>query len=410
MAHARLATPPRGWNSWDAFGTTVTEGEVLDNARWMHDHLLPAGWDTVVVDIQWAESDTTSHGYRPVSEPTLDPHGRPQPAVNRFPSAADGAGFAPLAAAVHALGLRFGVHMMRGIPRAAVDAKLPVAGTDVTADRIADRDATCTWNPDNYGVDLEHPAGQAWYDGLVAMLADWGVDLIKLDDVLFPYRERDIAAYALAIERSGRDISLSLSPGRQLSLERAEHLRTHADLWRVSDDLWDTWDDLREQFQRAARWAPFAGDGHWPDLDMLPLGRIGIRAERGDDRQSRLTPDEQRSMLTLWAVARSPLFLGGHLPDTRPELLTLLTDPLLQRLSQEGSGQREIVRDSDFVVWRSRIGSETVIAVFSLAGAQRLTFSSGDLGLPAYSGADAVTVDVAEHGVELLVFDAGSPT
>ncbi|ARC58327.1 Alpha-galactosidase A [Frondihabitans sp. 762G35] len=408
MTRARLTTPPRGWNSWDAFGTTVTEEEVLDNARWMHDHLLPADWDTIVVDIQWAEAVTGSHGYRPVSEPTLDHHGRPQPAVNRFPSAADGRGFGPLAGAVHDLGLRFGVHMMRGIPRSAVDAGLPVAGTDVTADRIADRDAFCTWNPDNYGVDLDHPAGQAWYDGLVAMLAGWGVDLIKLDDVLFPYRERDIEAYALAIERSGRDIALSLSPGRQLSLERAEHLGAHADLWRVSDDLWDTWDDLREQFQRAARWAPFAGDGRWPDLDMLPLGRIGIRAERGDDRQSRLTPDEQRSMLTLWAIARSPLFLGGHLPDTRPELLALLADPLLQRLSQEGSGQREIVRDSDFVVWRSRIGSETAVAVFSLAGPQRLTFSRGDLGLPTSDGTAPVTVDVAEHGVELLLFGPGA--
>ncbi len=172
----RAATPPMGWNSWDSFGTTVTEDEVLANARVLHDHLLPHGWDHVVVDIAWYDPTARSHGYNPDAPVVLDGYGRQLPAPNRFPSAADGAGFRPLADAVHALRLRFGVHVMRGIPRAAVHADLPVHGTAWTARDAADTASTCAWNPDNYGLDHDHPAAQAYLDAQVAQLADWGVD------------------------------------------------------------------------------------------------------------------------------------------------------------------------------------------------------------------------------------------
>ena len=131
-------TPPMGWNSWDCYGTTVTEAEVLANADFMAEHLLRHGWDTIVVDIQWYEPTARAGGYNAGAPLHLDDHGRPMPVERRFPSAAGGRGFGPLAARVHEMGLRFGLHIMRGIPREAVERDLPILGTSHTAAQVAD--------------------------------------------------------------------------------------------------------------------------------------------------------------------------------------------------------------------------------------------------------------------------------
>ncbi|WP_428935777.1 glycoside hydrolase family 27 protein [Streptomyces sp. ACT015] len=369
----RRARPPMGWNSWDCYGTTVTEQEVLANAEFLGRRMLPFGWDTVVVDIQWYEPTARAHGYNPDAPLVLDAYGRQLPAPGRFPSAAGGAGFGPLAARVHALGLRFGVHIMRGIPRRAVAARLPVLGTEFTADEVADTSSVCPWNSDNYGLDHGSPGAQAYYDSQVAQFAAWGVDFVKADDMLFPYHEREIAAYARAIERCGRPIELSLSPGTDVSLARLDHLRENATMWRVCDDLWDRWADVEAQFARMARWAPWQGAGGWADADMLPLGHIGIRAERGEDRMSALTRDEQISLLTLWLISRSPLMMGGDLPTSPPETIDLLTHDEALAVLWHGTGGREVLREGDLVLWTARDtdGGTRYAAVFSTSGAAR---------------------------------------
>lgn len=430
-------TPPMGWNSWDCYGTTVTEDEVLANARFLAEHLLPTGWDTVVVDIAWYDPTARSHGYNADAPLALDAHGRQLPAENRFPSAAGGQGFRPLADAVHALDLRFGVHVMRGIPRLAVQRDLPVHGTTWTARDAADTTSTCAWNPDNYGLDHDHPAAQAYLDGQVAQLADWGVDLVKVDDMLAPYHSRAIEAWATAIERSGRDIVLSLSPGTHLSTAHLDHLRGRAQMWRISDDLWDRWEDVHAQLTRLARWAPHQRPGAWADADMLPLGRIGIRAERGEDRQSRLTLDEQRALLTLWVMARSPLMMGGDLPTSDPATVALLANPAVGHVLRTGQDGRELLRedlgDGELVVWSSHAPTTRTryVAVFWTGSAPRrhplpLTSVVGhrpatttwtvrdlwDLGdraapHPASAAGDDLDLDLPPHGVRWLALDAG---
>ncbi|UZN02973.1 glycoside hydrolase family 27 protein [Cellulomonas sp. S1-8] len=378
------ATPPMGWNSWDCYGTTVTEAEVLANAAFMAEHLLPYGWDTVVVDIDWSDPTARSHGYNADAPLAMDAHGRLLPDPGRFPSAADGAGFGPLAARVHALGLRFGIHTMRGIPRRAVEAGTPVLGTDVRAADVADRANVCEWNPDMVGLDHTHPGAQAYYDSTLDLYAGWGVDFLKSDDMLWPYQAQDIEAYARAIARTGRDIELSLSPGRDLSLTRLAHLREHATMWRICDDLWDDWDQVVANFARFARWAPHASPAGWPDGDMLPLGRIGLRAERGEPRDDRLTPAERVSLMTLWLIARSPLMIGGDLPTTDPATIALFThaDALAVLRS---SGNREVFREGGLVVWSAQgDGGEQYVAVFNLDDAPRsVTLDAADTGLPA---------------------------
>ena len=341
--------PPMGWNSWDSYGTTVTEQEVLDNARVMRDRLLPVGWDTVVIDIAWYDPTARAHGYNAKAPLVLDDYGRQLPDPVRFPSAADGQGFAPLAARIHDLGLRFGIHVMRGIPRLAVERDLPVLGTSYTAAQVADTTHVCAWNPDNYGLDQSHPGAQAWYDAQVDQFARWGVDYLKVDDMQAPFMDREIDAYARAIRKAeqahGHSMALSLSPGTRVPTTHLGFLRDHAQLWRISDDLWDRWQDLYAQFARLARWAPLQSTGHWADADMLPLGHIGLRAERGGDRSSLLTADEQRTMLTLWAMGRSPLMVGGDLPSSDEDTLSLLDNPALKEVTAGSADNGEIIRE-----------------------------------------------------------------
>ena len=272
-------TPPMGWNSWNSFATTITEAQALETAGIMAEKLLPSGYDVFTVDIQWYEPGATGYAYSAAPVPAMDQWGRLQPAPNRFPSSAGGKGFAPLAARVHKLGLRFGIHVMRGIPRLAVERNLPVLGTQVRARDVADTTSICSWNPDMYGVDMRKPGAQAWYDGVFAQYAAWGVDFVKVDDMSRPYdaHAAEIEGIALAIRRSGRPMVLSLSPG-ETPLVRADHVRRHAEMWRISDDFWDEWPMLEAQFTRLENWSPHIGGGRWPDADMLPLGRLAMGA------------------------------------------------------------------------------------------------------------------------------------
>ncbi|PHQ64022.1 MAG: alpha-galactosidase [Sphingobium sp.] len=339
--------PPMGWNSWNSFATTITEAQTREIAAIMADKLLPFGYDILTVDIQWYEPEASSYTYNAKPNPAMDAHGRMIPAPNRFPSSAQGRGFAPLAQAVHALGLKFGIHVMRGIPRAAVDRNLPVLGTDVRAADIADRSSICSWNPDMYGVDMAKPGAQAYYDSIFRLYADWGVDFVKMDDMSRPYDAHapEIEAAHKAIAATGRPIILSLSPG-ETPVIRGDHVRRYAQMWRISDDFWDEWPMLEAQFTRLENWTPYRGPGSWPDADMLPLGRLAL-----GERDTRFTPDEQRTLMTLWAIARSPLIMGGDLRHLDAATLALLTNREVIAVNQASSGNCPHFMEDGARIW-----------------------------------------------------------
>ncbi len=409
-------TPPMGWNSWDAYGTTIVESEVKAAADVMARDLKAFGWQYVVVDIQWSEPEPKAHGYRPGTHLTMDEYGRLMPAPNRFPSAANGAGFKALAEYAHSKGLKFGIHIMRGIPRQAVAANTPVFGTSFHATDIADTSSTCEWNTDMYGLDMTKPGAQAYYDSIVAMYASWGVDFIKADDMARPYHTAEIHGVHEAILKTGRPIVLSLSPGPAPEAEIA-HLREDAQMWRIADDLWDDWKSEKEMYFRAEKWAPLVTEGHWPDADMLPLGNIGLRAERGDARSSRLTHDEQQTMMTLWAIFRSPLMFGGDLPTLDAYTKSLLTNADVLAVNQHSSGSRVAYSNGDVRIWTARgAKGETYIAVFNLGeAAAPVAAKWGGLGVlkvPAFEknlwtgeetrAGGAVKVVVPAHGSMLF--------
>lgn len=365
-------TPPMGWNSWDCFGAAVTEETVRANADYMAQYLKPYGWEYVVVDIQWSQPTASTHAYEPFSELTMDEYGRLTPAVNRFPSAAEGKGFGPLADYIHSLGLKFGIHIMRGLPRMAAHRRLPILGSDARCDQAANPNSICAWNPDMYGLRCDLPAARAYYDSIFRLYAQWGVDYVKCDDIAreYPHCQREIELISAACRGCGRDIVLSLSPG-PAPLEQAEHLKKHANLWRITDDFWDDWALLRGMFERAEKWCVHAGPGHWPDADMLPLG--ALRQCYGGKDWTRFTQPEQRTMMTLWCMLRSPLMIGGDLPQNDDFTLALLTNGAVLDIEKTAWCAHPLYTTPEECVWIAprRDGQGAYVAAFNLSDAER---------------------------------------
>jgi alpha-galactosidase len=408
--HAWASRPPLGWNSWDCFATTVREEQVKEQADYMAARLAPHGWRYIVVDIQWYEPGATGFLYRAGAELVLDDWGRLLPAEERFPSSRGGAGFKPLADYVHGLGLAFGLHLMRGIPRLAVARNLPIFGSSVRAADIASPRDTCAWNPDMFGVDMAQPGAQAYYDSVFALLAAWGVDYVKVDDISRPYhaREAEIEAIRRAIDRSGRPMVLSLSPGAT-ALSAAEHVQRHANLWRVSDDFWDNWDLVYEQFQRLADWSKHIGPGHWPDADMLPFGVLDLGR-----RSSRLTRDEHFTVMTLWCIARSPLLYGGDLTRMDEFTLSLLCNPEVMAVNQASENNQLLFNREGLIAWSARPegAADRYVALFNARDRQPVDPRAACFMAQLCGGAPAqrypIDVAVVPGARLLLVADDGS--
>lgn len=380
-------TPPMGWNSWDVYGTAVTESQVKATADAMAKNLLPYGWQYVVVDIQWYAAEANGHAYKPGTELTMDEFGRLLPAVNRFPSAAGGNGFKALADYVHAKGLKFGIHIMRGIPRQAVQRNCPVRGTTLHASDIADPENICRWNPDMVGVDMTKPGAQAYYNSLAELYASWGVDFVKADDMgSHLYQPAEIKALSTAMRATGRPMVLSISPG-PAPVSEAEFFEKYAQMWRISDDFWDDWKLLKKQFEYAREWVPFIGvRGTWPDADMLPFGRLRVTDAAGIGTSSAFTPAEQQTVMTLWSIFRSPLIFGGELVGIDSTTLALLTNPEVLAVNQHSRNNHEVLFRANVSFWSADAPDSLFryIAACNTSDAnQTVAVTWTDLGVPA---------------------------
>jgi len=315
------------------------------------------------------------------------------------------------------MGLQFGIHLMRGIPKEAVRRNLPILGTRYRAQDIADTSSICSWNGDMYGVDMRRPGAQAYYDSVFAQYADWGVDLVKMDDMSRPYDSHapEIEAASAAIARSGRPILLSLSPG-ETPVASGDHVRAHAQMWRISDDFWDEWPLLDAQFVRLGNWQRFAGPGGWPDADMLPLGRLAL-----GKRDTKFTPAEQRTLMTLWSIARSPLIMGGDLRHLDAPTLALLTNPEVLAVNQSSTANRPLHVQDGMRAWTAKAANgATYLALFNpgdkpskpgvdlrwlnLKGPVRVRdlWAGRDLGIAT----TRVAADLPPHGAGLYRLDA----
>lgn len=369
--------PPMGWNSYDYYDTTVKEEQVKANADYMAAHMKEYGWEYIVIDIEWYSHKPGSmrdrFQYIPFAAVEIDEYSRLQPDPERFPSSAGGAGFKPLADYIHSLGLKFGIHIMRGIPRTAAHAHSKILGTDLTADMVADPSSICGWNPDMYGV-RNTEAGQSYYDSLLELYASWGVDFIKCDDICNTnmytanqYSARhEIEMLSKAIERCGRQVVLSLSPGPAL-IDKAWHYEKHANMWRITDDFWDNWDLLKDMFRRCELWENQVSRGCYPDCDMLPLGWLGKGF--GEERRTNFTKEEQRTMMTLWCIFGSPLMLGAEMTKMDAWTLSLLTNKDVLSMLTPDCRPHQLAHDEMKAVWTAYNAhtKERFAALFNLA-------------------------------------------
>ncbi|MBD2867266.1 glycoside hydrolase family 27 protein [Paenibacillus arenilitoris] len=420
MNHRDFApTPPMGWNSWDCYGATVTEEEVRGNADYMARHLKEYGWEYVVVDIQWYEPGAVSDLYRPFVRLETDAYSRLVPAANRFPSAEGGRGFKPLSDYVHSLGLKFGIHIMRGIPRQAVHDDTPIKGTDRTARDIAHTCSFCGWNTDMYGVDAKKEGAQEYYNSLFELYAEWGVDYVKVDDIADSWLHggthlAEIELIRKAIDHAGRPMVLSLSPG-PAPVKHADFFEANANLWRMTDDFWDRWPLLLDMFDRCEAWEGRPKPGSWPDCDMLPLGRIGVRCSH-PDRMTNFTKDEQLTMMTLWTIFRSPLMFGGEMRDNDEWTLSLLTNRDVLHMHRSSFGARRASRIGGKVVWVAEgPDGERYAALFNTGEeAAEVSVTLAELGIDGAADAkelwtgkalgplnDALSAAIPPHGAAL---------
>jgi alpha-galactosidase len=405
-------TPPMGWNSWDSWGLTINEQQFRDSVTWFHNNLQRFSYQYVVIDEGWflehPENPTGQQNY------TMSSDGLYMPALNRFPSAAGGKGFRPLADWVHSQGLKFGIHIIRGIPREAVQHSLKIAGSHFTAAEAADTSDTCSWNSDNYGLKNDK-AAQAYYDSVAELYARWGVDYLKVDCISRPWKADEIHMMREALHRTGRAIVLSLSPG-PTPLEDAQDAVHSAQLWRISDDMWDLWSkpadaqafpqSLKNQFTLLAKWNPFAGPGHWPDADMLPIGYLGPTPGWEQPRHSRLTRDEVHTMLTLWSIARSPLFIGTNLLKMDAFTESALTNPEIIEVDQYSENNHPLFQKGDIDVWTASAPEHAgeYFAIFNLSDSpQTLNYSLQDLWLRQDLGrSDHIETTLPPHASKIF--------
>lgn len=413
-----LKSPPMGWNSWDCYGAAVNEEIIRKNAEFMSKHLKNYGWEYIVVDIQWSNPSAENHEYQQFTELCMDEYSRLIPAENRFPSSAGGKGFAPLAEYIHSLGLKFGIHIMRGIPRQAVHRNTLIKGSDATARQIAKTSSICQWNTDMYGVDPDKKGAKEYYESMFELYASWGVDFIKVDDICreLPHEESELIMLSQALHSCGRDMVLSLSPGPAI-IDKAELYKEVSNMWRITDDFWDKWELLYNMFERAEKWCIHAGNGHFPDCDMLPIG--AILQDYDENNRSAFTEDEIMTMLTLWCVVRSPLMIGGELTKLDDFALGILTNSdLIEVLNSTHSAHplfRKIVDCNEQIAWFTshNDGKSYYVALFNAGETvcnitAQLPFAAEFAVCDVFSGKelepvyDTVTSRVKPHGVSFI--------
>jgi alpha-galactosidase len=397
--HELTPTPPMGWNSFDSYGCVANEEVLMNNLEAMSVKLKDHGYLYFVVDNGWFAEYLIPDGARfPIvqhaEDVKIDAYGRYVPSNCHFPN-----GFKRLIDRTHELGLKFGIHLMRGISRKAVDQNLPIHCTSYRARDIANTLDTCDWCQYNYGVDMSKPGAQEFYNSIVNLMAAWGVDFIKADDITgFP---EEIDALVHAIEQCGRDIILSLSPGDQTS---PEHLTTYAraNMLRTTSDIWDNRNDLSKAFEKWAEFQDLELDGCWLDLDMIPFGHLQVwkpkyRWEsgpslteellngKGSERMSGLTTTQKLTFITMRAMAASPLFMGGDLVTSDVSDIRLITQSEMLQCNQNGIVGRRVWQNDGIEVWvTAKRHQEHAgwLGIFNRnSQAKRVQFSKSELAL-----------------------------
>ncbi|XVF02577.1 hypothetical protein REPUB_Repub04eG0186600 [Reevesia pubescens] len=390
------STPPRGWNSYDSFCWTISEEEFLQSAEIVSNRLKPHGYEYVVVDYLWYRRKvegayTDSSGFD-----VIDKWGRLIPDPERWPSSKGGKGFSEVAKKVHSMGLKFGIHVMRGISLQAFNANTPIldifkgsaykeSGRQWMAKDIGLKERACAWMSHGFmSVNTKLEAGRAFLRSLYLQYAEWGVDFVKHDCVFGDDLDVDEITFVSEVLRKlERPILYSLSPGTSVTPAMAKDVSGLVNMYRITGDDWDTWRDVVSHFDVTRDFATSKMIGakgllgrSWPDLDMLPLGWLtDPGSNEGPHRTCNLNLYEQRTQMTLWAMAKSPLMFGGDVRKLDETTYNLITNPTLLEINSFSSNNME------FPYITGAEGSRSKTKVLSQHLAERGVLDTRALGL-----------------------------
>jgi len=347
-------TPPLGYNSFDSYLVFLSEDKANAIIDVMAEKYKPFGYEYFVIDAGWYDNVELYEGTNYPKKRlglTIDGYGLPEPSKEYFPG-----GIKAIADHAHEKGLKFGVWIIRGIPKLAVEKNLPIKGTRYRARDIADTTNICVWSDKNYGVDMSKPGAQEYYNSFIDKLASWGVDFIKVDDMV--PNPKEIMAIAKAIENGGYNMMYSLSPGGVKSLSHFPYYKK-ANMLRIVADVWDTQLSIDKGFYAWEKFSGVEGNGFWPDLDMIPFGRLCVESpdflekipKEEKSRQSLFTKDQMKTFITQRALAASPLFIGGDLLTMDDFSYSLLTNKDMLACDQNGVMGVNVYRAGNLDVW-----------------------------------------------------------
>jgi alpha-galactosidase len=334
-------TPPMGWNSWNCWGGAVSQEKVLSSARAMVEKgLKDHGWTYVNIDDGW-------QGRRGGALHAIQPN-------VKFPD------MKSLGEQVHNLGLKLGIYSTpwRGTYEGHIGSSCD--NVDGTYDWIESGDHSefmrigntssafnqmvggaqneALRNKSKEGAEIMAKRRSNWKYGAQSFVAqdakqwaDWGVDYLKYDwnPIDVPHTD----AMRAALRATGRDITYSLS--NSAPFPQASEWARLANAWRTTGDINDSWKSLSGIGFNQDRWTSFAGPGHWNDPDMLVVGKVGWGPKLHD---SRLTPDEQYTHLSLWCLLSAPLLIGCDIASMDEFTLGLLTNDEVLEIDQDALG------------------------------------------------------------------------
>jgi alpha-galactosidase len=445
-------TPPLGWNSFDSYGITIYEEVALKEIDAFIQKFAPHGYEYFVIDNGWfASPETKMHeGYIMATadkpspkQVSIDAFGIPIPSPKFFPN-----GLKPMVDKLHAKGLKFGVHLMRGIPRLAVERNLPIKGTKYKAKDIFTTFDDCTWCTFMHGVDMTKSGSQEYYNSVFNQFAEWGIDFVKIDDVTnFP---AEMEGYVKAIEQCGRPMMLSLSPGGDSNVKYLDSYKK-TNMVRTTPDIWDEQLSLERSFASMRKWQGLEQTGFWPDLDMIPFGELCIlRRAEVEERDTNKTLEEfmgrmhhwckftetqKETFITQRAISASPIMIGGSMISmdehskkllTSPEMLACVKNGVHGKLiheennielwntpltNKERQGFQEYVNKEGWVAFFNRSDKEQTIDVLSWKfssfmpnGTYNLKDIWGNQSVTNYKKGDKLSIKIPENGVVFLKY------
>ncbi|MDD4010618.1 MAG: hypothetical protein PHI83_00550 [Sphaerochaetaceae bacterium] len=335
---AALSKPYRG------FMTGLNEDQVLQAASFMKAHLLDLGYEYIIIPLGWYSAKPAS----PFEPVFTDDYSRLIPSPVRFPSSKSSKGFGPLASKLHSMGLKLGLEIMHGIARQCVYKGSAIMESESTASDIARAFPACSWNADCYGVDPHRSGAFEYYQSLIDLYESWGVDLIRVEDVLEGSLD-EAALLVDSIEQRQTDMVLSLGSSDAF-LELADELVDNNGAFSIAHRSCSSYSDIVHALDKASSWAAFRRPGCLLDCGFIKPG---------------MDPVELQTAMRFWSLMGSPMIIDADPSALDKATLKILSDRFLLELHKSGQCPRQTCDTGKLRIWMAELNGSSITALFN---------------------------------------------